>query len=51
MFPIGEANFCSKKNTGVLINSGYKTAAAVVSDFGKGGFCCDGGGGASTALR
>ena len=50
MFPVGEANFFSEKNTGVSIDSGHKTAAAIVSDLGRGRFRC-GGGGAATALR
>ena len=44
MFPVGEANFLARKNNGFLINSGHKTAAAIVSDFGRGGFRCGGGG-------
>ena len=40
---VDEAIFSSEKNTGFLINSVHKTAAAIVSDFGRGGFRCDGG--------
>ena len=36
--------FCEKKN-GFLSHSGHKIAAAIVSDFWRGGFGCDGGGG------
>ena len=50
MFPVGEANFLSKKKTGFLINIGHKTAAAIVSYFGRGGFRYDGGGIAATTL-
>ena len=42
MFPVGKANFCSNKNAGFLVDSGHKTAAAILSDSGKGGFCCVG---------
>ena len=50
MFPVGKANCFSDKNAGYFINSGHKTAAEIVSDFGRGGFCC-GGGDAATALK
>ena len=50
VLPVGKANFFCDKNTGFLINSGHKIAAAIVSDFWRGGFRCDGGG-ASTAVR
>ena len=44
MSPVGEANCFSKKNTEFLINSGHKIVAVIVSDFGRGGFCCSRGG-------
>ena len=49
MFPVSEANFFSEKNTDFLSHSGHKTAAAIVSDFGRGGFGCGRGNG-DTAL-
>ena len=39
MFPVGEANF-SERKTGFWSYSSHKTAASIVSDFGKGGFGC-----------
>ena len=50
MFPVGEAFFFREKN-GFFSDSGHKTAATIVLDFGSGGFVCDGGEGAVTALR
>ena len=50
MFPVSEANNFSEKKTGFSFHSGHKTAVAIVSDFGRGGFGCGGGDGA-TALR
>ena len=41
--PIGKSNLFSDKNTGFSIFSGHKTASAIVSDFGRGGFHCNGG--------
>ena len=49
MFPVSKAKCFSEKKTGFLSHSGHKTAA-VVSDFGWGGFGC-GGGDAAKALR
>ena len=43
MSPVGESNVFSEKNTGFLINSGHKAAAAIVSDFVRGGFRYGGG--------
>ena len=44
MFPVGEAIFLAIKNTGFLINSGHKIAAAIVSDLGGAAFVAVGGG-------
>ena len=43
MFPVREANFFSEIKTGFLSHSGHKTAAAIVSDCGRGNFGCIGG--------
>ena len=43
MFPVGEAIFLAIKNTGFLINSGHKIAAAIVSDLGGAAFVAVGG--------
>ena len=43
MFPVGKADFSCKKNVEFSINSVQKTAAAIVSDFGRDSFCYDGG--------
>ena len=43
MFPVGEAIFLAIKNTGFLINSGHKIAAAIVSDLGGADFVAVGG--------
>ena len=40
MFPVGQDDFLAIKNTEFLIRSGHKKAAAIVSDFGRGGFHC-----------
>ena len=40
---VGEAIFLARKY-GFLSHSDHKTAAAIVSDFGRGGFGCGGGG-------
>ena len=40
MFPVGEANFFSKKKTKFWSYSGHKTLATIVSDLGMGGFGC-----------
>ena len=34
MFPVSEANFLARKNTGFLSHSGHKTAAAFMSVLG-----------------
>ena len=49
MFPYIEVIFFAKRN-GFWGYSGHKTAAAIVSDFGKGIFGC-GRGGAAMALQ
>ena len=49
MFPVSEAILSEKKN-GFSSHSGHKTSATIVSDFGRGGFGCGGGDGA-TSLR
>ena len=38
MFAVGWANCFCEKNTAFLINSGHKTAAVIVLDFGRAGF-------------
>ena len=43
MFPVGKADLFCKENTGFSINSVQKTAAAIVSDFGRDIFHYDGG--------
>ena len=50
MFPICEANSFLRGKTGFCSYSGHKTAAAIVLDFGKGGFGCNGRD-AATALQ
>ena len=42
--PCWQGHFFSEKNTAFPINSGHKTAAAIVSYFGRGGFSCGRGG-------
>ena len=44
MSPFGKFFFLARKNTRFLINSGHKTVAAIMSDFGRGGFHCGWGG-------
>ena len=41
MFPVREANCFSEKKTVFLSHIGHKTAATIVSDFGREGFSCD----------
>ena len=43
MFPVSKAIFLARKK-GFWSYIGHKTAAAIVSYFGKGGFGCGGGG-------
>ena len=43
MFPVSEDVFLARKNR-FLCHSCHKIAAAIVSDFGRGGFGCGGGG-------
>ena len=50
MLPVSKANSFSEKKPGFLSHSGHKTAAAIVLDFGRGGFGCGRGDG-DTALR
>ena len=42
MFPISNADFFCEEKTGFWSYRGHKTAAAILLDFGKGGFGCNG---------
>ena len=50
VLPLSEANLSMDLKNGFLSHSFHKTAAAIVSDFGRGGLGCDVEGGA-TSLR
>ena len=41
MLPVGEAIFFAREKNGFWNYSGHKTAAAIVSDLGRGGFGCE----------